>query len=101
MKLNVLLYFLARKKKKRKRVKHLVLPCRRVTIIKEIKDKLSEVTAGDRGSLVTSRLYRVFYNPTTDTKRNSDYKHFTWKLSEAIWLPDMSMAERNRDSMWL
>ena len=93
-----------KKKKKKKRAKHfplLVLPCRGVTIIKEIKDKLSEATATDRGSLVASRLYRVFYNPTREIKRNPDYKHFTWKLSEAIWLPDMSMAERNRDSMWL
>ena len=100
---DVLLYFFARKRK-RKRVKHfplLVLTCRGVTILKEIKNKSSEVTAADRGSLVASRLYRVFYNPTTDIKRNPDYNHYTWKLSDAIWLPDMSMAERNRDSMWL
>ena len=81
MKSDVLLYFFARKKKKeRKRVKHfplLVLPCREVTIIKEIKNKLSDVTAADRGSLVASRLYRVFYNPTRDIKRNPDYKHYT------------------------
>lgn len=94
----------SREKEKRKRVKHfplLVLTCRGVTISKEIKNKSSEVTAADRGSLVASRLYRVFYNPTTDIKRNPDYNHYTWKLSDAIWLPDMSMAERNRDSMWL
>ena len=92
------------KKKKRKRVKHfllLVLTCRGVTIIRDIGSKLIEVTAAERGSLEASRLYRVFYNPTRDIKRNRDYKHYTWKLSEAIWLPDMSMAERNRDSMWL
>ena len=91
-------------KKKKQSVKHfplLVLTCRGVIIIKAIKNKLSEVTAADRGSLVASRLYRVFYNPTTDIKRNPDYNHYTWKLSDAIWLPDMSMAERNRDSMWL
>lgn len=97
-------YCISLRQKKKKRVKHfplLVLTCRGVTIIKAIKNKLSEVTAADRGSLVASRLYRVFYNPTRDIKRNPDYKHYTWKLSEAIWLPDMSMAERNRDSMWL
>ena len=100
----VIAFLRAKKKKKRKRVKHfllLVLTCRGVTIIRYIGSKLIEVTAAERGSLEASRLYRVFYNPTRDIKHNRDYKHYTWKLSEAIWLPDMSMAERNRDSMWL
>lgn len=83
MKSDVLLHFFARKKKeeKTKRVKHfplLVLPCRGMTIIKEIKNKLSKVTAADRGSLLASR----FIESSTIKleiyiKRNRDYKHYT------------------------